>query len=435
VSTSYQITTSLPPAVGAGAVGPYLVPPSSAAGVAGQPLAVWIAQVCAPATTILTTGVTATAPAPTQGDFTLSFKTYPGPIQSVFAVVTVQPTNLYTDSRQALQASFVAFRQQVEALELQASPALIAGGARLLLARVAAALPLRYDEILFYHYGLDPARQCIDLQPGMQLRIENGGYQYCDGPGGPGYALNSYVALGVSRLAITQHANGTLGFDPFTARFSPGYTLSPPPTCPLPSAGLLDLQVAGNARRHLRLLYPATFEAAGSVDNAGTLGQTSCILLGADTYADLEAATADIVGNPGGANWGCGTAASGDNPVVSMVLTGRSVAVPEMAVMLRNSLTFVPVGATLRNMIQQVADPGPTQFLDNTGQASRLNAALWRWFVPTDPPSGMTTNVYDLAAFSFLSTTAAPSPYGDQWDLPLLKGDNLWWHEIQPQAT
>jgi len=429
VSTSYQITTSLPPAVGAGAVGPYLIPPSSVAQAASKPLVIWVSQVCAPGTTASTQGISTTQPQPVQPDFSLSFQPTQGAGQGIFAVVTVQPGNLYTDSRAALQASWVLFRQQVESLELQATPALIAGGARLLLARVAAALPLRYDEILFYVYGLDPARQCLDLQPGMQLRIENGGYQYCDGPGGPGYGLNAYVSQGVNRFTLSQQPTGLLAFDPFTARFAPGYTLNPAPTCPMPAAGLLDLQVSANARRHLRLVYPSVFAAAGSIDNVGTSNQTSSILLGADTFTDLEAATNAIVGGDSG----CGTAAPGNNPVVSIQFTGRTVAVPEITVLLRNVVTFLPVGTTLRGVIQQIADPAPSQFLDTSGQVSQLGAFLWRWFQATDPNTAQNTNVYGQNGFSF-PQAGLVGPYGDQWDLPLLKGDSVWWKSPTPPS-
>lgn len=425
MSTPFKITTALPPTVGPGAVGPYLVPPQSNPFTASQPLVIWVSQVCAPATTASTPGVTATQPAPTQGDFTLTFAPTQGAAPGLFAVVTVQPTNLYTDSRAALQASFVKFRQQVEALELQ--NALIVGGARLLLARVASALPLRFDEILFYHYGLDPARQCIDLQPGMQLRVEYGGYQYCDGPGGPGFALNAYTGQGVSRFAITQLADGTLSFDPFTARFAPGYALNPPIGCPLPTAGLIDLQAAGNARRHLRLVYPPVFAGAGSVDNAGASSQTSCILLGADTFTDLEAATADILNG----NLGCGTATSGDNPVVSAVFTGRTIATPEMAVFLRNALVYVPVGTTMRGVMQVIADPAPAQVYDPNNQVTLLYGYLWRWFQTTDPSIMPNTNNYGQVTFSFPTPPLAPAPCGDQWDLPLLKGDSVGWHVAQ----
>lgn len=435
MSTNYQVTTALPPTVGSGAVGPYLIPPSGAQGVSTQPLVIWVTQVCAANVTTSTPGITTTAPAPTQPDFALSFQTAQGAGgPPMFAVVTVQPTNLYTDSRAALQASFTAFRQQVESLELQSTPALIPGGARLLLARVAAALPLRYDEILFYAYGLDPARQCIDLQPGMQLRVENGGYQYVDGPGGAGYGLNAYVSQGVNRFAVAQQPDGLLAFDSFTARFAPGYTLNPAPGCPMAAvnndaaAGLLDLQLAANARRHLRLIYPSVFNASGSVDNVGTSSQTSAILLGADTYADIEAATGDVIDG----NYGCGKAAAGDNPIVSIQFAGRTVAVPEIMVLLRNQPAWLPVGATLRNVVQQVADPAPGQMFDSSGTISFFGAKVWRWFQPTAAATPMgSTNVYGQAGFSF-SQTALIGPYGDQWDLPLLKGDSVWWLSPTP---
>ena len=429
MSTNYQVTTALPPTVGAGSVGPYLIPPASTPAQSTRPLVIWVSQVCAPGVTTSTPGITTTQPAPVQPDFSLSFSQTQGGGQGMFAVVTVQPGNLYTDSRAALQTSFVAFRQQVESLELQTTPALAPGCARILLARVAAALPLRYDEILFYYYGLDPARQCLDLQPGMQLRIENGGYQYVDGPGGAGYALNAYVTQGINRFTVSRQPTGVLALDPFTARFAPGYTLNPAPGCPMQAAGLLDLQVGANARRHLRIVYPSVFAGAGSVDNVGTANQTSSILLGADTFTDLEAATQDILNG----NLGCGTATPGNNPIVSLQFTGRTVAVPEITVLLRNVVTFLPVGTTLRGVIQQVADPATGQFLDTSGNITQLGAFMWRWFQATDPNVAQNTNVYGQAGFTFAQQPMV-GPYGDQWDLPLIKGDSVWWKSPTPSG-
>lgn len=424
-SSAYTISTTFP-GTGGATTGPYLIPPSIS-GDSTQPWNIWIAGVCAAGTTPSTQGIGSTTPQP---DFSLVFKNALMPITGnpVYALVSVQPGNLFTDSRAALQNSFRLFRQQVE--QLEQSGVLIAGGTDLLLAQVAGNLPLRFDEVLFYHYGLDPVNQYVDLQPGMTLRLEAAGYQYCDGPGGPGYGLNAYVNAGSSRLPLVQLANGLRAFDAFLGRFSSSYSLNPAASCPLQASGLVDLQVSGNARKRWRLVYPAVFVGAGSVDNQGAGGQTSCVLLGADSYADLDAATTDVIAG----NAGCGQQAQGHNPIVSISFTGRTIAVPEITVLLRNQQIQLPVGSTYRNVIQQMANPAPTQFLDPSGFSTSLSCSLWRWVQAATPATQQGSNPFGQASCAFTATPVA-APYGDEWDIPLLRGDFLWWKEQQAPTS
>lgn len=424
--------------------GPYLVPPYPPA--PGGTLVLSIVGLCASSTTPTTPGI----PSSANPDFSLVFKQAADRNIGVYAEVTVPPTHVFTDSRNTLQTSFTQFQQQVEALEVT-SKALVPGGARLLLARVASGLPLRIDEILFYHYGLNPtqqnAQQYIDLHPGMTLRADWGGYQYCDAPGGPANALNSYVGYGTTRFMVSQTVNGLLTFDPFVRRLN--YTLNPPVACPLVAGGLLDVvaafqqsassqppvQAPGNARRHLRLVYPTQFAGSGTINNAAT--PPSCVLLGADTFVDLTAATNDVL-NPTGAN-GCITPTSGNNPIVSISFNGRAIFIPEITVLVRGAPMSVPVGTTVRNIMQQFVDPALVQF---NGISSELIPKMYRYMQGMVPPLFPTadpkTNApYGTANVVFMSLgTLGPAminllqgPYGDQWDMPLLKGDSITWIE------
>jgi hypothetical protein len=445
---NYTLSTIFPDMKTPG-FGPYLLPPNPPA--PGGTLVLSIVGLCTSTTTPTTQGI----PPGTNPDFSLVFKQAADKNIGVYAEVTVPPTNVFTDSRFALQASFTSFQQQVEALEVT-SKALIPGGARLLLARVASGLPLRIDEVLFYHYGMHPimqstqnpdpgaTQQYIDLQPGMAVRAEWGGYQYCDAPGGPGNALNSYVGYGASRFMVSQAVNGLLTFDPFVRRLN--YTLNPPVTCPLVAGGLLDVvaafqqspstqppvQAPGNPRRHLRLVYPTQFAGSGTINNAAT--PPSCVLLGADTFVDLAAATTDVL-SPTGTN-GCITPTSGNNPITSISFNGRAIFIPEITVLVRGAAMSVPVGTTVRNVMQQFVDPALVQFNNAT---SELIPQMYRYmqgmvapFFPSvapkpNAPYGIANVVFNT--LSTLGPAMLQGPYGDQWDLPLLKGDSITWIE------
>ncbi len=421
-STSYTVSATFPPTASNGPIGPFLIPPSNANVDYTQPLAIWVGAVCAANTSAQTPGVAASTNQPA---FSLVFAPSQVPQNtSFFAKVSIAPNFVYSADpaiRAQLAGYFTLFKQQVEALEVPqaGSPTggLIPGGARLLLNRVATNMPLRFDEVLTYLYAFNASSQYVDLSPGMSLRLEWAGYQYCDGPGGAGYGLNSYVNSGSSRFVITQQPDFTLATDAFLAQLVPGYGVNPPTACPQIAAGLLDLEITGNARRHLRLIYPTTFVGAGSVDNGGSSGQTSARLIGADTYADLEAATADVLAG----NTGCGKASQGNKPIVSIAFNGRVAVIPEISFFYDGVTTVVPIGTTLRNVIQQVADPAPSQFFNN--QTSNMYVRMRRWTQMSGTPLSIGANTYLQALFDFGSAPATAGPLLDCFDIPLAKGD------------
>jgi len=438
MSGNYSVSSDLPPTGAATGPGPFLLPPAATTVDYTQPLVIYVVGVTPPVTT-------ASTPVPSgaaQPAFSLSLAPAPVSTGLSAAVVTIPAAYAYSAGpakRTQMAAYFAAFRSQIEALETgTASQAalLLPGGSDLILDRVAAAMPLRYDEVLAYYYNFSAANQSIDLSAGMSLRIEWAGYQYGDAPNGPGYGLNGYVNSGSSRLAIVSQPDLTLAqtdplvpdlrlaFDAFPARLAPGYALAPAPatSCPLLASGTPDLQLAGIARRRLRLIWPAAFAAVGNPVDPGTSNAFSCRLIGADTYADLDAATADVLNG----NAGCGMQAAGNNPIVSIVFNGRVTLVPEIGVWMKGALTQVPVGTTAKNLALAAAGPAPMQFNSTLG-ASNLFFTLRRWTQSSAQPISGQAVAYSptLIDFTGAFTGAAPArgPAGNSFDLPLVKGD------------
>ncbi|MEP9358777.1 hypothetical protein [Sphingomonas sp. KR3-1] len=417
----YGVTSSFG---GQTAVGPYLVPSALTAGSAVSIFVVGPVAPNAPAGSVTLPSVTLPTPAPTtQSVFALSIMNAAGqsPLPAVKVDVAQAPVWSADDTQRGdMLLAFKVFRAQLEALEAAGTPVLLPGASDLIVNRLAAALPLRFDEILRYYYCFDPGMQSIDLLPGMSLRIDWAGYQYCDGPGGGGAGLNGFTTTGASHFEIVRRPDRTLAFDGYSAQFSPGITLQPPAACPLSAGGPVDLQLQGNARRHLRLVWPNNFAGAGSVDNNGSSNQLSCVLLGADTFADIEAATAAIAGGQPA----CGLQAQGNNPIVSIAFTSRVTMVPEIWVWMMGAPQRVPLGISVRNLVQRFADPIAYQMQAGV-PTSNLQLGIQRWAQQNAPPINSTMPTFNIGQIDLSKGATATGPLGDGFDTPLIKGDYL----------
>jgi hypothetical protein len=431
-NSSYSFSNTLPPppAAGpypAGTDGPFLVPPVTVGTpVYTNPLLIYVIAVCAPGTTATTKGITSAD----NSVFQLSFTASSYSNTTFLALVSVAAASVYSQDptvRAQMLAAFRQFRQQVEALEVPATATtggLLPGATATVLNRVALSMPLRLNEALSYLYSFDSLKQYVDLAPGMGLRVEWADYQYCDPPGGPGYGYNSFANTGSSLLRVAQKPDLTLTLDAFGGLFAPGYNTSPAATCPILAAGPMDLNLSGNSRRHVRIIFPTTIAGSGSIDNSGTQQQLSSWLVGADTFVDLEAATTDILN--GGT--GCGKHSGNNQPIVSINFTSRVMLIPEISVRFNGTPVSVPLGTTIRDLIAQFADPAAAQYLNSNAIYSDIGLVLKRWLQNTGYPSTAATVKYYQANFLFLpSNTAQPPVYagvaGDQYDTPLLKGD------------
>jgi hypothetical protein len=426
-STNYTFTTTYPPGTDV-AVGPFLLPPNFDTADTTSPLDIYVSSVCTTNTDSSTQGIETS---PSQPVFSLAFTiSQVSQAKVTYAQVTVAAEGLYStdsDKRATMLDAFNLFSHQLEILEIslgaEDTGGLIAGSTPIILNRVALSMPLMLDELLPYCYGFSAKSQYVNLSSGMSLFLEYASYQYCGPPEGPGYSLNSFVSTGGSKLSISQNADLTLSFNSFLGALSPGYSLSPASSCPVLAAGLMDLQLAGNARPFWRLVVPYLFSGSGSVDNSGSTNQYSVNLVGATTYKDLDAATQALLSGQSA----CGTESQGSQPVVSISFNSRVIAAPEIPILVNGQQIYIPLGTTLRAVAQRFADPGPMQFQSVNGYTDGINITLKRWHQTTVDAYAQPTSTYSQKGFTFISSGQAPAlgPNGDVFDMPLFKGDAI----------
>jgi hypothetical protein len=303
------------------------------------------------------------APAIENDDFKFAWsaadlsKVTPDTADNVTAQITIKNNNIWKaagGARQALRASFGDFCARIEALELSAQ-ALVDGGAAVIAQRVAEALPAPIDESLFFSAGLNAgfglnSSPFVDLLPGMRLRVDFAANQFV----GPGSPLNGLVGSGQFYYYIGRDGDQRVVFDTFL-----GAIAAPETTAPLgqsTASGLSDLQAAGAPRRHYRLFYPTQLPPATAPGDSRLTRNVT--LLGADTLADLQAATSAYT-----ADGTVAAASSGNLPIIAASFRGRAVAVPEIGVYVnrrvgdyrQSTLTYVPLGTTLRQLLDQQA--------------------------------------------------------------------------------
>jgi hypothetical protein len=329
------------------------------------------------------------------------------------AVVTVQPTNVWAGAaakRTQLRTSFDAFRQQLEALEIpkQGQPCLKPGGAFLIAQRVAEALPLSLDESLYYRYSFDKVNNYIDLQPGMRLRVEYSSYQLL-ATSGQYTKLNGYAGNGVGYYNVVRRTDQRVAFDAFL-----GQLTAPTPdtaTCGLPGAGgIIDFQIGGLARRYYRLFYPPTFTSSDCPGNAGM--NRNVTLIGADTLADLYNATSQY---PSG---NCATAAAGNQAILCTVFRGRDVVIPELLVRANYQQNYVPVGTTVRNLVDQ--------FINSSFSTAPPLIGFFSFFGLYRQWGPLLDSSYQPSEISFGAVDTTKLTGGqDVFDLPVIKGDAL----------
>jgi hypothetical protein len=264
---------------------------------------------------------------------------------------------------------------------------------------IAQSIPQTFAESLYFRHGFDPARRCVELTPGMRVRVDFEEHQDVD----PGNDLrNGFVGVGAATIEMSevaaQKGGLVLGFEPFISRLS-GLSVA---ATNGGAGGAIDLQGAANAMPYWRLCYPEDFPTSDGTGFTGT--QQNVVLIGAPNRADLESATTNYVDGK-----------TLPNDAVTVWFRGRTTVVPEVPVFLQGARDHVPLGTTARDLLSGLA-PLPRSVAKAVSQHTftRPYNALDSPWVP------ISYNDVPLGSQAPWSSTL------DTFDLPMLGGDSLW---------
>jgi hypothetical protein len=321
-------------------------------------------------------------------------------------------------ARAELRKHFAELLVAFDALEYPSGPFL--PGATALIARaLAEVMPAPIAESLFFYYGMNSGLTAgsetpyVDLVPGMRVVVQPTANQFV----GVGSKRNGMVAAGSLTLRVCgstgSDGHRRVGFDPFLAALAPPQIPNKPvgPVSPqVEISGVQDLQAAVLARRWYRLLLPLALSPA-AIPGDAELGD-SVTLVGAETRADLEAATAKFqAGEPAS-----GTAA----PLVYSIFRGRAAVQPQISVSWGSWPEWVPLGTTVRDFVEQFAFAHPSAW---NNSASKPH--------PENSPFGLTRPVTSPAGnFGegrqvFFNPQEAEVSDPLVYELPVIQGDRF----------
>ena len=216
---------------------------------------------------------------------------------------------------------------------------------------VSRAMPQTFAETLYFAYGLQFTRACIDLRPGVVLRVEYEGYQTA--PGAQTTTLSGYVATAVADYEVASYdrtGTWTNGLDAFLAGLTQGVVVPDPGSSggqQPGGGGGLDAFTLNMQTPFVRLVYPPTFLATTSAGSA--IPQFNALLLGSQTVAALETATDQVRKSlPPGAG------------VAKTYFRGRTVVRALVRILVDDVPRLVPIGTTVGNVLAAVASRPPT---------------------------------------------------------------------------
>lgn len=307
----------------------------------------------------------------TKGGFSLA-------TDGIVTISTTALTSLYTDTdRGSIKTDFDSFKEA-----LDAATGLTPGSLRIIVSTVAQWLPMPIAEIPLYAYNLcnrekytflTATQKYIDLQPGMRLKVLFAN-MYIENE------IHAFSGTGTDYIHINSVKDSNeLSFS--TALNSQEVKVDTIiGTNTRVAATAIDLMTS---KPYQRLVYPSVpFTAIDSPNDDPGVNTT---IIRSDSYSDLETATSKFPS----ANAGQGEYA---------LFFGRSQIVPEISIHVNGTQMYVPVGTTLRHMVE-------------------------RHFVSPLRPKTLKFN-------RFLGGTAVPLKYNDSsigYDMYLLSGDNISW--------
>ncbi len=282
-------------------------------------------------------------------------------------------------------------------------------------AAVARLMPQTFEETLLYAYGLDVEKGCVDLAPGMVLRVAFSEFDAIPAERSP-TAANGYAGGAVVDYEVGDYFGGSewlVGFDAFLAWLAGNSLLeveapvagSAPPGPDFAETGgaeAADLFFPAFRTPFHRLFVPHDLISPNAAASARTRQQFA--LVAASKFADLQAA----------ATW----------PVVPKTAVayfrGRTVLKPSLRITVDGEQRVVPIGTTVGNV------------LDGLGRRAPATAAALRGVtlerspgpVVTDPARGYDAAAAEPVALDWEGLRTFGAPRGTL-SVPLLHGDRL----------
>jgi hypothetical protein len=284
---------------------------------------------------------------------------------------------------------------------------------------ISRLMPQTFAETLYYAYGLSPLRGCVDLRPGMILRVAAPGFDLTAVDSVPppaswasGYAPGGAIDLAIDDyLSVGAEVKWRVGFDSFLATLAAngalevpapeatGTSTSPVDVVETGGADAADLFFAGFRNPYYRLLIPATVQAASKPTTPRTSQQFA--IASAPSWAQIDASP------PG-------------SEVKVAYFRGRAVLRPCIRVEVSGHERVVPVGTTVGNLLDGLGrrPPSTARPLAGLRMERSLGPAVLDPTAPYDAGASTRVNLDWLG----LVTTA---PGVDALSLPLLHGDRL----------
>ncbi len=297
-------------------------------------------------------------------------------------------------------------------------------GITLVQQRLAEHLPLPLEQVLAYHYGLNRDPGYIDLHPGMRLRVDYQMYQSVDPadssperPSSNGFVGNTTAYYHLNRYARTLSTGAieySLGFDPFVSKLATGFdTTLIKNVTESGAGGLVDLMQSSFRRPYYRLFYHR--QAPGTT----TVGRSERVatLVGSNSLSDLNEAAQEFITT--------GQIATTSRRV-TFFFRGRALVIPEIQIFLHDQPTYVPIGTSVRQLLENWTDILPTTTANpNLPVASAL---LPRTQGPPRPQRLSHEGTTNTPTYRFmnLDTDASTVNGTDALDVPVLKGDRYY---------
>lgn len=304
--------------------------------------------------------------------------------------------NLAGKSETAIQSAYEDFFKEPSIANLDDSATV------LLKRRIAERLPLNYKQVLNHYYGWNSEKNYLDLQPGMRLRIDFQNYQFVQASDST--ALRGFAGSGGYYVQVNSYTHPTengelqlVGFGPFVSRLGSNNQLDLKDEG---AGGVLDLLKTGHRKAFYRLVFPHQ-------TTAGVDPERLVTFIGADSLENLEISTQEFLD---------GEVFTTDS--VHFFFRGKAMVIPEIQIYVGESSVYVPVGTTMRQLIEMYDDLPGVGLTKDLGVFKGKSRPLRRIhegrnsqpeyrFINITAPDGTATNTNIL-------------------DLPLIKGDRFY---------